>query len=422
MGTDITTWTTLKHINVRITLIAFAVFHSAWIASSPKIMWYYDALIVALLLVRHQTVAEPDEFSTSLAPIYEPYLTNLPDDPSTFNPIIGGQSFDMCCRLAVNESLYIDNGTLRKRPGQTVYRGDFATLEQFPTFPCTATFNGSLKGPHQDFWTSYSWCHKRCPGWAATRADDFNSWLKPLVAFIFPSLIFCLNVPRRRRFELPSILFTHHQTLLSSCVWYLIKIPLASIIVTLDTVIWLAVVFAMAGPLLVSGIYEAILDLRTLNFLEAQIVAGSLTIQQRAHILFVILIGNLDQTPAWDHSKALVDLLAIYNVRPSINTCPAPADKPIPNTGVKVAQPGSQAESLVVGSTHTEKSSSKSANEPMPIQESLARNQQVIEAKTKLQAMLDAQYSFGGTTGAPVLFFVGSFVWTCFEIKSSYGN
>jgi len=394
-------------------------------------MWCYDFALVVALLLQHRTAAESDEFSTSLVPIYEPYLVNLPDDPSTFNPILGGQSFDMCCRLAVNESLYIKNGTLRKRPGQTVYRGDFAALEQFPSFPCTATFNGSLKGPHQDFWTSYSWCHERCPGWEATHADSFNSWLKPLVAFIFPSLIFCLNVPRRRRFELPSILFTHHHTLLSSFVWYLIKIPLASLIVTLDTIIWLAVVFAMAGPLLVSGIYEGILDLRTLNFLEAQIVAGSLTVQQRAHILFVILIGNLDQEPAWNHSKVLVNVLARYNFQSRINTYPAPAHEPIPNTGVQVAQPASQvpqAEPVTIESAHTEKSILKSANEPMPmpmpmpIQESLAHDQPIKEAKMKLQAMLDAQYSFGGTTGAPVLFFVGSFVWTCFEIKSSFGS
>lgn len=386
-------------------------------------MWCYDfALVIALLLLQDRTAAKSDDFSTFLAPIYEPYLKNLPNDPSTFNPILGGQNFDMCCRLAINESLYIENGTLRKRPSQTVYRGDFATLERFPSFPCTATFNGSLKGPPQDFWTPYRWCHERCPGWAATQADDFNSWLKPLVAFIFPSLIFCLNVPRRRRFELPSIFFTRHQPLLSSLVWYLTKIPLASLIVTLDTVIWLSVVFAMAGPLLVSGIYEAILDLRTLNFLEGQIGAGSLTIQQRAHILLVVLIGNLDQEPAWTHSKVLVNSLARYNVQSSIDTYPAPADQVIPNISVQVAQPAFQPDSLTIDSAHTEISSSRNPNEPLPIQEYSAHNRLVEEVKTRLRAMLDAQYSFGGTAGAPVLFFVGSFVWTCFEIKSSYGN
>jgi hypothetical protein len=371
----------------------------------------FRAFVAAGLMCRAR--AEADEFSTSLAAVYEPYLANLARDPSIFNPSLGGQDFGMCCQLAINESLYIVDGTLRKRPGQSFYRGDISILDQFPSFPCVAKFNGSLKGPHQDFWTPYRWCHDRCPGWTTTRADDFNSWLKPLVAFIFPSLIFCLNVPRRRRFELPSILFVERKTFMATVIWYSIKILLASLIVTIDTIVWLAVVFAMAGPLLVSGIYEAISDQRALRFLERQVETRQLTVQQRAHILLVILIGNLDLEPAWSHSKAFVSYLEPYSVRI--------------NNGVAAILSGGASQEVTMTASHLPVASTnpdaiskgRSNSSAHHLTEAVGP---LDAAKTRLKAMLGAQYSFGGTTGAPVLFFVGSFVWTCFEIKSTYGN
>ncbi|PVH82388.1 hypothetical protein DL98DRAFT_653147 [Cadophora sp. DSE1049] len=76
----------------------------------------------------------------------------------------------------------------------------------------------------------------------------------------------------------------------------------AAFIVTVDIVVWQAIVFSIAGPMLVSGIYEALLDNRILNYLESWVQTNALTIQERAHLLFVVLLGNLDFAPAWDHS------------------------------------------------------------------------------------------------------------------------
>lgn len=62
----------------------------------------------------------------------------------------------------------------------------------------------------------------------------------------------------------------------------LYKVPMASVIVTLDIIIWLAVVLAMAGPLILSGVYEALLDLRLLNFIDDRMGSKkSLSVQDK---------------------------------------------------------------------------------------------------------------------------------------------
>ena len=349
--------------------------------------------------------------STFLASIYRPYLTNLTQKPQDFNPKLGGQNFDKCCQLAINESLVIDNDTLRIRPGQSIYRGTMATLEAFPSFPCFSKFNGSLLGPHQDFWVPYKWCHQRCPGWSATKVDNFDNWLKPLVSFIFPALVFCLSIPRRRRIELPNWLFSRVPNTVVHVVLFLVKMPVAAFIVTVDTVVWLAVVFSIAGPMLVSGIYEALLDNRILNYLETKIQTNALTIQERAHLLFVVLLGNLDFTPAWEHSRHLVADLPNDNIRLSLSQ----------------ARPGEPVITPAPESSHGH-SPSRSTLSPsiplVPIILPLApRNESlIVSVKIKLISMLDSQYSFGSSVGAPVAFYIGSFIYAIFEINDTWGS
>ena len=68
----------------------------------------------------------------------------------------------------------------------------------------------------------------------------------------------------------------------------------AGIIVALDTIGWLATCFAFAAPMIVSGLYEAMLDNRVLEFLREKIQNKRLTLDMRCRCLMIILIGNLD--------------------------------------------------------------------------------------------------------------------------------
>lgn len=69
-------------------------------------------------------------------------------------------------------------------------------------------------------------------------------------------------------------------------------ITAAGFLVICDTVVWLSLCFAFAGPMLLSGLYEAFIDNSVLWFLKEK--AKLLTIDMRARLLFVILVGNLD--------------------------------------------------------------------------------------------------------------------------------
>jgi hypothetical protein len=46
----------------------------------------------------------------------------------------------------------------------------------------------------------------------------------------------------------------------------------------------------------------------------------------------------------------------------------------------------------------------------------------IEKVKTRLKSMLACQYSFGSTVGAPVIFYMGSFIYTLLEINAALGD
>lgn len=65
-------------------------------------------------------------------------------------------------------------------------------------------------------------------------------------------------------------------------------------IVILDTMIWLSICFALAGPMILGGLYEALLDNRIVEFVHEKRRNGQLTVDMRCRLLMLVLIGNLD--------------------------------------------------------------------------------------------------------------------------------
>lgn len=70
-----------------------------------------------------------------------------------------------------------------------------------------------------------------------------------------------------------------------TCRMILFAFPIA----VLDLLLWVVVVFILAGPLLVGGIYESIVDRRLLKLLDD----GATNNQARKMLLVVILLGNI---------------------------------------------------------------------------------------------------------------------------------
>ncbi|KAK1831886.1 hypothetical protein QBC39DRAFT_81494 [Podospora conica] len=363
-----------------------------------------------LLAAGGQEQAPPRNSSTMLAPIYKPGLSNLPQDPADFNPALGGQNFGICCRLVINESLVVEDDELRIRPGQTVFRGTIEGLEQFPRFPCGATYNGTLNGPPQEFWVHYTWCSRRCGGWGVTQVTNVARWLKPFIAFILPSLVFCLIVPRRWHLSLPRWIFSRRSLSVLQVLSFTIKIPLASLVVLLDTLLWLAVVFSLAGPIMASSIYEALLDIKLMSFLKRRIKANELAVRERAHAALVILIGNLDDS-AWVSSAMFVQRLP-----------PNPVRK-VSQSGVGLQEPRSKApeKPSASGAPPSRPGGGVVAPAHVPRDWYGADQPRINVVKSKLRSLLESQYSFGAYAGAPIIFYIAAFIWSVYEVHEDLG-
>lgn len=223
-------------------------------------------------------------------------LSYLPPSPRALG--LGGQNFTHCCLLALNDSLTVrPDGNLSYTPTSFVAPG-FSTAElqtaiQNEEFPCGATFNGDMGGAPV-VRVPYRWCEKTCPGWEISHSDVMQQWIGPLVQFIVPSLAFCTNVPRTHKLAIPEIVFKARPRTLMGLVTYWIRLGGALVLMTLDTVVWLAICFAFAGPMLLSAVYEYALDRKVLEFMAPP--SGkppSMPARLRAQLLLAVVVGNI---------------------------------------------------------------------------------------------------------------------------------
>ncbi|CAK7208906.1 hypothetical protein SBRCBS47491_000256 [Sporothrix bragantina] len=224
--------------------------------------------------------------------------------PPSHNPLLGGQNFTTCCLKAINDAIKVGpDGHLQfvnqfqdwivfdegeNQPLDLLY--NYSLRGQFP---CTAVYNGDARGA-PIVRVNYTWLAETCPGWQISSKDNLNAWLQPLSGFLIPAVIFCLSVPRRRKLEVPRFLFAPDQGGIKSYFVAPFGAILALAMVSADTLVWLCICFAFAGPMILSGLYEAMLDNSVLEYLRLKIDESRLTLDMRCRCLMVILIGNLD--------------------------------------------------------------------------------------------------------------------------------
>jgi hypothetical protein len=347
----------------------------------------------------------------------------------------GGQNFTYCCVKAINS--FLQNGN----SSEIAISSSFSPKSQYP---CGATWQGNPVGA-PSVKVSYTWCSQQCPGWQLSRSQKLNEWLQPFVGFILPAVIFTLNVPRRRKLSLPDFVFPEDitqnpVTFVVACCCALT----AAIIVAIDTVLWLCAVFALAGPLLLSGLYEAWIDKRVLDFVSEKIENEHLELTTRIRILLTVLVGNLDLDFAW---APTMDIARPRDTSPRIIVPTRP-----PSTSRNAGADPNPEHLLTV---HTESNAqARPCTTPINISESSAERVDAISAttsettvvilqtteipnatnatalsleeiedvKSQLKSMLACQYSFGSTIGAPVVFYIGSFIYTVSEIRSLLGD
>ncbi|EFW99500.1 hypothetical protein CMQ_7868 [Grosmannia clavigera kw1407] len=364
----------------------------------------------------------------------------------------GGQNFTKCCYKAV--AAYIKNypensTTMIFDPSRTQGKMsliapsrlyDYSTHGQFP---CGATYNGSNEGAPVVM-ANYSWTVESCPNWALSGADNLNAWLQPLSGVLLPAVVFCLSIPRRRRLEVPGRLFV--QGALKRYMTLVFDAIVAFAIVTTDTVIWLSICFAFAGPMIISGLYEAMLDNYVLRYLTRKTRNSRLSLDMRCRCLMVILIGNLDLVWNTDIENSgggfVTDGADRSDVHLSNNRSEIPLgeirsrssllptiQQPNP-TAVVLASPWMHMEQFLYdlrlhdddfkSRGHSPRQHSHGEGElgakcllgqncpdkthyKMPIQRTPDIHRKIHDVKTQLKTMLLCQYSFGSIVGAPVI-------------------
>ncbi len=202
--------------------------------------------------------------------------------------------------------------------------------------------------------------------------------------------------------------------------------------------------------MLLSGLYEAWIDKRILDFLDNSIENHQLPLSFRARILFAILVGNLDVDSAWQPTMDLankIDLSADQAEKMTsgqVNSAQQPF-QPLSNVKSRLPEPVYSTAPVVVAEMAAKDPVGESppswsdvkirredladqADHPEAVELAMEevterqRLKRVFHVKASLQSMLACQYSFGSTVGAAVIFYIGSFVYAIIEIKADLGD
>lgn len=146
----------------------------------------------------------------------------------------------------------------------------------------------------------YTWCRENCPGWELSHFTALQQWVGPLVQFIVPSLAFCTNVPRTRKLGIPDVVFRAHPRTVAGLATYWVRLLGALVLMLLDTVVWLSICFAFAGPMLLSAVYEYALDRKVLEFLAPPggELPPDIPLRLRAQLLLAVVCGNIRMAAA----------------------------------------------------------------------------------------------------------------------------
>ncbi|KIW16715.1 hypothetical protein PV08_03904 [Exophiala spinifera] len=233
------------------------------------------------------------------------------------------------------------------------------TLKPNQTAICGQEFNASIPAA-PSVYVPYTFCKAKCDGPGISQFAKPSAWAAPIVQFILPAVIFSTTIPRRLKLGFKSQIATTPGRGQTAKRWLTFistpfKGPIRLFLVVADNVFWIAAILMMAGPMMLSGVYEAVLDLKILavldsdpgqNFDEATVV----------ELLLTVVAGNL-------HRSAQIDPLA-------------------------------------------------------DIQQAIRTSVTAEAKRARLLGLVDSQMPYGAIVGAPVAFYIGNFVYTILDLKN----
>lgn len=147
--------------------------------------------------------------------------------------------------------------------------------------------------------------------------------------------------------------------------------------------------------MIISSIYEALTDRRVMKYLARE---ENLSFALKTHLLYATLVGNLE---VWDRT---------VHKRLHKNEDPENFTMNGKSNGLQ-----SPSESHSIAWKHVKEDLVEGLNRLEP-------SQRVPLTRTRLNTMLSCQYSFGSVVGAPVVFFIGSYLFSLISVLTTYGD
>ena len=222
------------------------------------------------------------------------------------------------------------------------------------------------KPPALDLSVPLSWCRSNCWGYALYPRREISAWALPLAQFILPAVIFSTTIPRRLGADVPRLLnsrYRHRPYV--ALVWLLLSLALDAVILTLDTAAWVFTVMIATAPFMLSGLLEVMIDYRVTRCITAKSTTPQLEKKHTVQLLTAVLAGNL-----------------------AIRGVPVNAQQEL-NDELDITKPQADI---------------------------------VEQTRVRLRGMLDCQAPFGAAVGAPVLIYIGSFIYSLLSLSETTGD
>lgn len=279
---------------------------------------------------------------------------------------------DRCCQLALNEGAFKPalNGPDKAIP--------------IESYKCGQQFDKDIPSVPELF-VNYTYCSTRCSGWGLSEWPKPAQWAAPLVQFILPSLIFSMVIPRQQKIDLRKLASMKVPIpqqgkwirwilkLLNIIIFGVNSTLLLPLVFVVDNVVWMVIILSGAGPMLIGGLYEAVVDSRLIEYMRQP--GHGLTTQDRIKLLTTLVSGNLILDIGEPQETLAGELSAVGN-----------HDR-----------------------TTVEDGRLKIIKTRLLIQ-------------TRLFCMMSSQLSFGSAVGAPVVFYLGQFVYTILDLLGKRGD
>lgn len=336
-------------------------------------------------------------------------------------PLALSYSDKACCNRAREENAFV-----------SPQNGSAASMDNIV---CGQVYNESSHAA-PDAYVTYNFCKSECGGWGVSSVENADQWAGPIVQFILPSVIFSMNIPRTFEFVssqwLDILVLSNLRGWKRAVLSLLLTFP-ALFFVAADTIIWVMTIMCMAGPMMVAGLHEALIDFKILKalkkrtYIPERFVGGTRAseeipldpmgnsvignnvagpnddeegidgLRDKVELLVTVLAGNLQLTnfDPWPDNLVLISKALLATGRRRFNAMTphsvhTPSDLPLSDRSHML--PNSEAD------------------------------QDYPSLSEQLKRLMTAQSAFGAIVGAAVVFYLGAFIYTILDLLGDKSN